>query len=162
MHAPSHLETATIRGARAIGVLCAVLFFALIPLSIAVPAAFLYAPYHAVYARISVALQFAMGLGLLLALRDPARNAGVYAVVGLIAGSLTAAFAYALVVESADPAHWIVQVPVLGATALLLVGAYTRLRRPHPVVVRIVVAAVLLMPAGLYLYDLAYTAFVHR
>lgn len=162
MHAPDHLDTATIRGARAIGALCAVLFIALIPLSIAFPAAFLYAPYHAVYARITVAVLFAMGLGLLLALRDPARNAGVYAVIGLIAGSLTAALAYALVVEGADPAHWIVQVPVLGASAVLLVGAYTRLRRPHPVVVRIVVAAVLLMPAGLYLYDAAYRSFVTR
>lgn len=162
MHGDGHLDTATIGGARAVGVLCAVLYFALIPLSIAFPAAFLYAPYHPVYARITVAILFAMGLGLLLALRDPARNAGVYAVIGLIAGSLTAAVAYALVVEGADPAHWIVQVPVLGASAVVLVGAYTRLRRPHPVVVRIVVAAVVLMPVGLYLYDQAYRAFVSR
>jgi peptidoglycan/LPS O-acetylase OafA/YrhL len=160
VHGEGHPEASTIRGARAVGVVCAVLFLALIPLSIAFPAAFLYAPYHAVYARITVAVLFAMGLGLLLALRDPARNAGVYAVIGLIAGSLTAALAYALVVEGADPAHWIVQVPVLGASAVVLVGAYSRLRRPHPIVVRIVVAAVLLMPAGLYLYDAAYRAFV--
>jgi hypothetical protein len=40
------------------------------------------------------------------------------------------------------------------------VVTYTRLRRPHPVIVRIVTAAVLLLPLGLYVYDAAYRAFV--
>ncbi len=162
MHAPSHVASATIRGARAVGVVCAVLFFLPIPLSLIVPATFFYPPYHVVYERMFAALQFALGLGLLLALRDPVRNAGVYAIIGLVAGSLTAAIVYALVVEGADPAHWWVQVPLLAATAVALVVTYTRLRRPHPVVVRIVVAAVVLLPAGFYLYDAAYKAIVAR
>jgi hypothetical protein len=37
---------------------------------------------------------------------------------------------------------------------------YTRLRRPNPIVVRIVVAAVLLLPFAFYVHDLAYAAFV--
>jgi hypothetical protein len=35
------------------------------------------------------------------------------------------------------------------------VVTYTRLRRPHPIVVRVVVVAVALMPFVLYLYDWA-------
>lgn len=156
------MDTATLRGARAVGIVCAVLFFLPIPLSLIFPAAFLYAPYHAAYERMLGSLLFALGLGLLLALRDPARNAGVYAVIGLTAGSLTAAMIYALLVEGADAAHWFVQVPVLAAASIALVVTYTRLRRPHPLVVRIVVAAVVLLPVGLYLYDLAYRALVGR
>ncbi len=162
MHGPSHVGSATLRGARVVGILCALLFFAPIPLSLAFPAAFLYPPYHAVYERMLGALLLALGLGLLLALRDPERNAGVYAIVGLTTGSLTATIVYALVVEAADPMHWVVQVPVLALTSVLLVVTYMRLRGPHPVVVRIVVAAVLLLPAGLYVYDLAYKALVAR
>ncbi len=162
MHETDHVATATIRGARVVGVLCAVLFFAPIPLSLVFPAAFLYRPYHVTYERMFGALQFALGLSLLLALRDPVRNAGVYAVIGLVAGSLTAAIVYALVVEGADPVHWLVQVPLLAVCAVVLVMTYTRLRRPHPVVVRIVIAAVVLLPAGLYAYDALYKALVRR
>lgn len=144
------------------GILCAVLLFLPIPLSLVFPADFLYAPYHPAYERMFGSLLFALGLGLLLALRDPATNAGVYAVIGLTLGSLTAAMVYALLVEGADPAHWLIQVPILAAASIALVVTYTRLRRPHPLVVRIVVAAVVLLPAGLYLYDLAYRALVGR
>lgn len=143
-----------------VGILGALLLIAPIAVSLAFPAAFLYPPYHAGYQRMLGAILLALGLGLLLALRDPARNAGVYAVIGLAAGSLTAAIAYTLVVDGADPAHWAVQVPLLGAVAVALVVTYAQLRRPHPVVVRIVAAAVLLLPAGLWLYDAAYRAFV--
>jgi hypothetical protein len=108
------------------------------------------------------AILLALGLGLLLALRDPARNAGVYAVIGLVTGSMAAAIVYALLVEGADPVHWLIQVPLLAAIAITLVVTYTRLRRPHPIVVRIVASAVVLLPVGLYLYDAAYRAFVPR
>src|SRR5258708_5441423 len=106
------------------------------------------------------AILLSFGLGLLLALRDPQRNAGVYAVVGLATGFLLGANVYSLVVDRADPLHWIVQVPLLAAVALTLVVTYTRLRRPHPVIVRIVVVAVVLLPIALFLYDAAYKAFV--
>ena len=152
--------TATLRGARAVSVVCAALFFAPVAASLAFPDAFFYRPYNLSYERMLGALLVALGLGLLLSMRDPERNAGVYAVIGLAAGALTAATIYALVVDGADPLHWVAQVPILGAVAVTLVVTYTRLRRPHPVVVRIVAAAVLLMPVGLYLYDVAYRAFV--
>lgn len=157
---PGHVDSATLRGARTVGIVSAILFFAPIPLSLVFPAAFFVRPYHAIYERMLGALLLALGLGLLLALRDPVRNAGVFAVIGLASGSLTAAIAYALVVEGADPVHWAFQVPLLGAVSIALVVTYTRLRRPHPIVVRIVAAAVLLLPLGLYLYDLGYKAFV--
>ena len=154
------VDTATLRGARAVGVVCAVAFFALVVLSIAFPAAFFYAPYHSAYERMIGAVLGSFGLGLLLALHDPVRNAGVFAVIGLAAGSLAGANAYALLVDGSDPLHWWVQVPVLFAIAIALVVTYTRLRRPHPVVVRIVVAAVVLMPFALFVYDAAYRSFV--
>lgn len=154
------LDTATLRGARAVGIVCAMAFFAPVILSLAFPAAFFYAPYHSVYERMLGALLLSFGLGLLLALRDPARNAGVYALVGLAAGSLAGATVYSLLVDDADPLHWWVQVPPLAAIAVALVVTYTRLRRPHPVIVRIVIAAVALMPLALFLYDIAYRAFV--
>lgn len=144
------------------GVLCALLLMAPIGVSLAFPSAFFFPPYHAAYQRMLGALLLALGIGLLLALRDPVRNAGVYAVIGLTVGSLMAAIAYTLIVDGADPVHWFTQVPLLAAVAVTLVVTYTRLRSPHPVVVRIVTAAVLLLPFGLYLYDLAYKAFVAR
>lgn len=154
------LDTATLRGARAVAIVCAIAFFAPVVLSIVFPAAFFYAPYHSVYERMIGAVLTSFGLGLLLALRDPARNAGVFAIVGLATGSLAGANVYALIVDRADPLHWWVQVPLLLAVATALVVTYTRLRRPHPVVVRVVIAAVALMPAALFLYDLAYRSYV--
>ncbi|MBI3637344.1 MAG: hypothetical protein HY216_14210 [Candidatus Rokubacteria bacterium] len=154
------LDTATLRGARAVGIVCAIAFFLPVVLSIAFPSAFFYPPYHPVYERMLGAILLSFGLGLLLALRDPQRNAGVYAVVGLATGFLLGANVYSLVVDRADPLHWIVQVPLLAAVAITLVVTYTRLRRPHPVIVRIVVVAVALLPIALFVYDAAYRAFV--
>jgi hypothetical protein len=154
------MSTATLRGARAVGIGCAALFFAPVVLSLAFPELFLYAPYHRTYERMLGTILGALGIGLLLALRDPGRNAGVFAVIGLTAGSLDAATIYSLVFDDAAPSHWLTTVPLLGAIAVALVVTYTRLRRPHPVVVRIVVAAVALLPVALYLHYAAYRAFV--
>ena len=154
------VDTATLRGARLVAVACATAFFAPVVLSIAFPAAFFYAPYHPAYERMLGAILTSFGLGMLLALRDPARNAGVFAIVGLATGSLAGANVYALLVDGADPLHWWVQVPLLLVVATALVVTYTRLRRPHPVIVRIVIAAVVLMPFALFLYDAAYRSFV--
>lgn len=157
-HPPIH--STTLRGARAVAVVCALAFFAPVVLSIAFPAAFFYAPYHSAYERMIGAVLTSFGLGLLLAMRDPARNAGVFAVVGLATGSLAGANVYALLVDGADPLHWWVQVPLLLTLAAALVVTYSRLRRPQPVIVRLVVAAVVFMPFGLFLYDVAYRSFV--
>ena len=160
MERQSHVSTATLRGARAVGIVCAAAFFAPVVLSLAFPDPFLYAPYHRTYERMLGTIVGALGIGLLLALRDPMRNAGVFAVIGLTAGSLDAATIYSLVFDGAAPSHWLTTVPLLAAIAVALVVTYTRLRRPHPVVVRIVVAAVLLLPVALYLHDAASRAFV--
>jgi hypothetical protein len=156
----SHVSTATLRGARAVGIACSALFFAPVVLSIAFPDWFLFAPYHRTYERLLGTIFGALGIGLLLALRDPARNAGVFAVIGLTAGSVGAATIYSLVFDAAAPSHWLTTVPLLAAVAVALVVTYTRLRRPHPVIVRIVIAAVALLPVALYLHDAAYRAFV--
>jgi 4-amino-4-deoxy-L-arabinose transferase-like glycosyltransferase len=157
-----HVDSSTLRGARVVGILCALLLIAPIGVSLAFPSAFFYAPYHLAYQRMLGALLIALGIGTLLALRDPVRNAGVFAVIGLSVGSLMAAIVYTLLVDGADPVHWLTQVPLLLVVSVALVVTYTRLRRPHPIVVRIVTAAVLLLPFGLYLYDVAYKAFVGR
>ena len=162
MHEAGHVDSATLRGARIVGIVCAIAFFAPIVLSLVFPAGFFYRPFHPTYERMIGAILLALGLGLLLALRDPARNAGVYAVVGLVTGSMATTTVYALLLESADPVHWIIQVPLLLAIAITLVVTYTRLRRPHPIVVRIVVVAVVLLPVGLWVYDAAYRTFVTR
>ncbi|MEP6693631.1 MAG: DUF4345 family protein [Chloroflexota bacterium] len=160
MERQPHISTATLRGARAVGVVCATAFFAPVVLSLAFPDWFLFAPYHRTYERLVGTVLGSLGIGLLLALRDPARNAGVFAVIGLTAGSLGAATIYSMVFDGAAPSHWFTTVPLLAAVAVALVVTYTRLRRPHPVVVRIVVAAVALLPIALYLHDAAYRAFV--
>ena len=160
MERRAHVSTTTLRGARAVGVVCAALFFAPVVLSIAFPDWFLFAPYHRTYEGLLGTVFGSLGIGLLLALRDPERNAGVFAVVGLTAGSLGAATIYSLVFDSAAVSHWVTTVPLLAAVAVALVVTYTRLRRPHPVVVRIVIAAVALLPVALFLHDAAYRAFV--
>ena len=73
-------DSATLRGARAVGIVCATLFILPVILSIAFPSAFLFQPYNRIYERMIAAVLLAFGLGLLLALRDPVRNAGVFAV----------------------------------------------------------------------------------
>src|SRR6266566_1311887 len=137
-------DSATLRGARAVGIVCATLFILPVILSIAFPSAFLFQPYNRIYERMIAAVLLAFGLGLLLALSDPVRNAGVFA----------------LAVDRADPLHWVAQVPILAAITATLEITYTRLRRPNPIVVRIVVAAVVLLPLAFYLHDMAYAAFV--
>ncbi|HEY7623821.1 MAG TPA: hypothetical protein VIA63_02225 [Candidatus Limnocylindria bacterium] len=154
------VDSATLRGARAVGIVCATLFVLPVVLSIAFPSAFLFPPYNRIYERMIAAVLLACGLGLVLALRDPVRNAGVYAVVGLATGMLGGAVIYALIVDRADPLHWVAQVPILAAITATLEITYTRLRRPNPIVVRIVVAAVVLLPLAFYLHDIAYAAFV--
>jgi len=135
--------TATLSGARAVGIVCAVAFVAPVILSVVFPQAFLFAPYHDAYQRMLSATLLAFSLGLALALRDPVRNAGVYAVIGLASGFLTGAIAYTLVVEPGqDALHWFVQVPLLG--------------------LRIVVVAVVLFPIALFVYDLALRSFVRH
>src|SRR5437667_2500813 len=153
MERPLPADSATLRGARAVGVVCATLFFLPVILAIAFPSAFLFAPYHRIYERMIASVLLALGLGLLLAIRDPVRNAGVFAVVGLVTGVLGGAVMYALVVDGADPLHWVAQVPLLAAITITLVVTYMRLRRPHPVVVRIVVAAVVFLPFAFFLHD---------
>ncbi|HUG06901.1 MAG TPA: hypothetical protein VMQ78_10180 [Candidatus Limnocylindria bacterium] len=160
MERQPHVSTETLGGARVVGVVCASLFFAPVVLSLAFPEWFLFAPYHRTYERLVGTILGALGIGLLLALRDPARNAGVFAVVGLTAGSIDAATIYSLVFDSAATSHWFTTVPLLGAVAAALVITYTRLRRPHPAVVRIVIAAVALLPLALYVHDAASRAFV--
>jgi O-antigen/teichoic acid export membrane protein len=157
-----HVDSSTLRGARVVGILAALLLIAPVGVSLAFPSAFFYAPYHLPYQRMLGALLVALGIGILLALRDPARNAGVFAVIGLTVGSLMAAIVYTLLVDGGEPMHWAAQVPLLLVVSVALVVTYTRLRRPHPIVVRIVTAAVLLLPFGLYLYDVAYKAFVGK
>ncbi len=153
-------DSATLRGARAVGIVCATLFFLPVIFALAFPSAFLFMPHNRSYERMIASVLIALGLGLLLALRDPVRNAGVFAIVGLTTGLLGASVVYALIVDGADPLHWVAQVPILAAITVTLVITYTRLRRPNPIVVRIVVAAVVLLPFAFYLHDLAYAAFV--
>ncbi len=154
------IATATLRAARAVGIACATAFLLPVVLSVAFPGAFLFPPYHPAYQRMLGAIFLSFSLGLALALRDPARNAGVYAVIGLATGFLAGATVYTIVFDGVDPVHWLAQVPLLGVIALALVVTYTRLRRPHRLIVRIVVVAVLIFPLALYLYDLALRAFV--
>ena len=160
MERPLPVDTGTLRGARVVGVVCALAFLAPVVLSLFFPAGFFFAPYHRIYERMLGALLLAFALGLGLALRDPVRNAGVYAVIGLATAFLAVSTAYSLVFEGADALHWWVQLPLLVAIAATLVVTYTRLRRPHPLIVRIVVAAVLLLPGALALYDIAYRSLV--
>ena len=155
-----HVSTATLRGARAVGIVCAVLFFVPTVLSFVYPNAFLYAPYHRIYERLIGAVLAGLAVSLLLSLRDPGRNAAVFAVVGLVIGTLDAAIIYSLVFDAADMAHWFVQVPLLAAIAAVLVLTYTRLRRPHPVVVRIVIASVVVVPVLLFAHDAATRVFL--
>lgn len=160
MERGAHVSTETLRWARVVAVMSAVLLVAPMLLSFAFPTAFLIAPYHRVYERMLAAVLGALALALLLVLRDPVRNAGVFAVIGLTAGTLDAAVVYSLLVDGLDASHWVVQVPLLGVVAVSLVLTYLRLRRPHPVILRIVIAAVVLLPVLLFVHDKLYRALV--
>ena len=154
------VSTDTLRLARAVAIASAVLLVTPMLLSFVFPTAFLIAPYHRVYERMLAAVLGALALALLLVLRDPVRNAGVFAVIGLTAGTLDAAIVYSLVFDGLEASHWFVQVPLLGIVAAALVFTYLRLRRPHPVIVRIVVAAIVLLPVLLFVHDKLYRALV--
>src|SRR5206468_12279046 len=108
-------DSATRRGARAVGIVCATLFILPVILSIAFPSAFLFPPSNRIYERMIAAVLLAFALGLLHALRDPVRNAGVLAVVGLATGLLGGAVVYVIVFDRAGPLHWVAQVPILAA-----------------------------------------------
>ena len=74
----STVDSATLRGARVVGVVCAIMFVAPVVLSLAFPEGFFFRPFHLAYERMIGAMLVAFGVGLLLALRDPARiQAGV-------------------------------------------------------------------------------------
>src|SRR5438876_6101282 len=104
MERPLPADSATLRGARAVGIVCATLFVLPVVLSIAFPSAFLFPPYNRIYERMIAAVLLAFGLGLLLALRDPVRNAGVFAVVGLATGLPDGPVSSALGVARRGPA----------------------------------------------------------
>src|SRR5437588_11212388 len=105
-------DSATLRGARAVGIVCAILFFLPVVAAIAFPSAFLFAPYHRIYERLIASVLFALALGLLLAIRDPGRTAGVFAFVGLVTGVLDASVVSSLVVDGAGPLHWLPELPL--------------------------------------------------
>ena len=50
------VDTATLRGARAVGIVCAVAFVAPVVLSVIFPQAFLFTPYHGAYQRMLSAM----------------------------------------------------------------------------------------------------------
>lgn len=150
------VDATTIRGARAAGIACATLLALLLLASIWVPELIVPAPGVSPAGRMLIALVLGMPLSLALALRDPVRNAGVLAVVGLGCGFL-AGTRVVNAVRGEEVAAWPMYAAGAAflAVAVTLVVTYTRLRRPHPIVVRVVVVAVALMPFVLYLYDWA-------
>src|SRR5438094_8505050 len=95
-------DSATLRGARAVGIVCATLFFLPVIFALAFPSAFLFTPYNRSYERIIASVLISLGLGLLLSSRDPVRNAGVLAIADLAPGILVASVVYALIVLGAD------------------------------------------------------------
>src|SRR5207249_12107040 len=96
-------DSATLRGARAVGIVCATLFFLPVIFALAFPSAFLFTPYNRSYERMIASVLIALGLGLLLAFPDPVRNAGVFAIAGLATGLPGASVGYALIVGGPDP-----------------------------------------------------------
>src|SRR5207253_9704914 len=116
MERPLPADSATLRGARAVGIVCATLFVLPVILAIAFPSALLFPPYNRLYERVIAAVLLAFGLALLLALRDPVRTAGVFAVAGLATGLLDGAAIYARVVHRAAPLHVVAEVPILAAS----------------------------------------------
>lgn len=100
-----------------------------------------------------VALLIGMPLSLALALRDPIRNAGVFAVIGLGCGFLAMARTLTFILGDSSPELWWLATAVFFIVGVALVVTYRRLRRPHPIIVRVVIAATAFMPAVLYAYD---------
>jgi hypothetical protein len=152
------VDATTIKGARAAGIACTVALSVLILASIWEPTVLFWPPAHPPDERMLMALLLGMPLSLALAMRDPVRNAGVCAVIGLGCAFLAMSRVFSIAVgEPAPGMGWLATVAFL-AIAVALVVTYTRLRRPHPIIVRVVVAATALMPAVLYAYDWAVRA----
>ena len=156
------VDATTIKGARVAGIVCMTLLTGLLVASVWAPQLVFWPPAHRADERMLLALLVGMPLSLGLALRDPLRNAGVFAVIGLGCGFLAAARVMNLLVG--DPAadlHYLATIAFLGV-GIALVVTYTRLRRPHPIIVRVVVVATVLMPVVLYVYDWARRSVVGR
>lgn len=156
------VDAATIRGARVAVIACALVLSLLVVASLGWPQLVFWSPERDPEQRLLLALVIGMPLSLGLALRDPVRNAGVFAVIGLGCGFLAAArllnffapFGSRRVFVQADgPQLWSLGTILFLAVAVALVVTYTRLRRPHPIVVRVVVLATVLLPLVLWLYD---------
>jgi len=150
------VDATTIRGARAAGITCAAVLALLILANVWLPELIGTKATEPDLSRMLLALVLGMPLSLGLALRDPVRNAGVLATVGLGCGFLAAA--RAMSVFRGDQAitwPWYVGTLLFFGVAVALVVTYTRLRRPHPIIVRVVVVATALMPLVLWLYERA-------
>lgn len=159
------VDAATIRGARVAVSACAALLALQIVASIWWPQLVFWDPERHLGDRLLLALLLGMPVSLALALRDPVRNAGVFAVIGFACGSLAAARVLNLLVPNvagrieyafvgtSGLRDLAIGTAVLLAAAVTLVATYTRLRRPHPIVVRVVVVATALLPVALWLYD---------
>ncbi|OLC54772.1 MAG: hypothetical protein AUH85_10965 [Chloroflexi bacterium 13_1_40CM_4_68_4] len=150
------VDATTIRGARAAGIVCAALLALILIVNVWVPDLVGTKRTEPDTGRMLIALVLGMPLSLALALRDPVRNAGVLAVVGLGCGFLGAARVMnAYRGDLALTWSWYLGTVLFFAIGIALVVTYSRLRRPHPIVVRVVIAATVLMPAILWIYDTA-------
>ena len=150
------VDATTIRGARAAGIVCGVLLAVVLVANVWVPDLIGVGRVEADASRMVIALILGMPLSLALALRDPVRNAGVLAVVGLGCGLLGATRVMNAYEAKAEPSlAWYLGTLLFFAVGVALVATYSRLRRPHPIVVRVVIAATILAAPVLWLYDLA-------
>ena len=150
------VDATTIRGARAAGIACAVALGLLLLANVWAPELIGTRPSEPDIGRMLLALVVGMPLSLGLALRDPVRNAGVLATVGLGCGFLAAARTMnAFRGDQAITWPWYAGTLLFFAVAVTLVVTYTRLRRPHPIIVRVVVVATLLLPVFLWAYEWA-------
>lgn len=149
------VDASTIKGARAAGIACGAVIALLVVANIWAPELIGTSAREPDAGRMLIALVIGMPLSLGLALRDPLRNAGVLATVGLGCGLIGAARVMnAYRGDEALSLLWYVGTVLFFAVGVALVTTYTRLRRPHPIVVRIVIVATVLMPVVLWLYDL--------
>ncbi len=150
------VDATTIRGARAAGITSASMLGLLLLANVWVPELIGTRPTEPDASRMLLALVVGMPLSLGLALRDPVRNAGVLATVGLGCGFLAAARVMnAFRGDQAITWPWYVGTLLFFAVAVTLVVTYTRLRRPHPIIVRVVVVATALLPLVLWAYEWA-------
>src|SRR5207247_8790132 len=101
-------DSATLRGARAVGIVCATLFFLPVIFALAFPSAFLFTPYNRSYERMIASDLIALGLGLLLALRDHVRNACVFAIGGLTTSLIGDSLVLVYIVTCYDSLHYYV------------------------------------------------------